>query len=156
MKKVFSALCYLVKELDDDGVDLYFTNTSESYKFKDTTPFMEVLDRKSLAGDTDIELRLQKIFASYKERLAKHINKTPFNIKALFEKKLRPMSIYVLTDGCWEQACVGDKQIRNLVEELVGLKFTKEQVGIQFIRFGRDPRGVQRLNHLDSNLGAGL
>lgn len=156
MKRVFSALCYLVKKLDDDGIDLYFTNTSKSYKFKDAKPFIEILDRKSHTGDTDIELRLQKILQPYKERLEKHVNKTSFYLKNPFEKKLRPMSIYVLTDGCWEHACTGDKQIKNLVEKLVELKLTKEQVGIQFISFGQDQTGLQRLVHLDSNLGAGL
>jgi hypothetical protein len=66
------------------------------------------------------------------------------------------MNIYVLTDGCWENACTGENQIRNLVDELVKLKLTKDQVGIQFIRFGNDQRGLERLSYLDSGLGAGL
>jgi hypothetical protein len=156
VKKVFSALCYLVKKLLDDGVELYFTNDPSRYRFKDRAPFMEVLNRKDQHGDTDIEFRLQKIIQPYKEKLEKQVKRGLFFMRNPFEKKVRPMNIYALTDGCWEDACTGEKQIRNLVDKLVELEMTKEQVGIQFISFGQEQTGLDRLNHLDSGIGAGL
>jgi len=45
-----------------------------------------------------------------------------------------------------------DEPIRIFVEKLKDLGLLDTQVGIQFIRFGNDERGMERLQKLDSDL----
>jgi hypothetical protein len=155
--KVFEALSYVVKRCDDDGIDLYFTNDHRVETSKDTTPLIKILKNKKLADPgtaTDIDLRLGAILLSYQERLDK-ASSTWGRFNPL-KKKFRPMSIYVLTNGCWEAQCTGEYHIRNLIRKLLSRGYSKSQLGIQFISFGKDPRGLSTLEHLDSGLGEEL
>lgn len=71
-------------------------------------------------------------------------------------KSPKPLSLYILTDGVWEGKSDPRKPIQKLVQTLVGWRMDKAQVGIQFINFGNDPVGLQRLQYLDFELGQEL
>jgi len=60
LKRVFFALCYLAKKLDDDRTDLFFFHSASAHKFKKTMPFVNILDRKRQEGTTDIEYQTSK------------------------------------------------------------------------------------------------
>ena len=64
----------------------------------------------------------------------------------------RKLSLYVLTDGVWETRADLQQVIRTLVDNLIQHNHTNKQIGIQFIRFGNDDRGIKRLERLDSGL----
>jgi hypothetical protein len=61
-------------------------------------------------------------------------------------------NIYIFTDGIWSQGrddlCGVQENIKVLVERLITAGKLKH-VGIQFIRFGDDPEGKERLRRLD-------
>jgi len=146
--KVFESSSYLVKEMDNDGIDLRFTVSGVcELNCKSTTRLIQLLADQRYEGQTDIDHNLNQIFDKYKASLDKP--------KSFFNKH-KPLSLYILTDGVWEADCNPDATIRSLVKKLVDLGYTRQQVGIQFISFGDDPTGLSRLNHLDSGLDLDL
>ena len=65
-----------------------------------------------------------------------------------------PLSIYVLTDGVWESPGAPgggylEDTLKDLIEGLRAAGCRRDQIGIQFIRFGSHEYGVQRLEALD-------
>ncbi len=62
------------------------------------------------------------------------------------------MSFYILTDAKWQPTDVGGL-IKDLAQEMIDKKCPKEQLAIQFIRFGEDQASITKLNELDSGLG---
>ena len=65
---------------------------------------------------------------------------------------VRPMVVYVFTDGVWEGTCRVGPKICDLIQHLKGAD--EHQVGVQFIQFGRDQKGTRRLRYLDEGLVA--
>jgi len=59
------------------------------------------------------------------------------------------MCVFVLTDGMWWEETKADQTIRDLVVTLEDFGMPVDQVGIQFVRFGNEEKGAQRLRHLD-------
>lgn len=158
--KTFSALSYLVKRVDPDGIDLHFTNSLETYHSRRTRHLLEKVQRRKPAGQCDMKSRLGKILEPYRAELPKalEIRHKPFLGIDLrhWSSKGRSICIYVFTDGVWqgESRFLGgvDEPIRIFVEKLKELGLLDTQVGIQFIRFGNDKGGMERLQKLDSEL----
>jgi hypothetical protein len=161
MLAVFDILSYMVKSADPDGIDLIFTISPNKYNSKDrfgrnssSKLVRRVEDRKSeLQGVCDISYKLNDILGSYESELkSQHYlrkNSSPFAAP----KEIRPMSLYVLTDGNWDPDCDAERPIKRLAATLIELKCDPKQVGIQFISFGDDESGLEKLEHLDDNLG---
>jgi hypothetical protein len=148
--KVFEALTYILKDVDPNGLDLFFTICRETLKkTKKTTSLVEMVKSRSklLKGTTDMNLRLSEILDTYQTELEKP--KTFFGIG----KSVLPMNLYILTNGTWEPNCDAAGPITNLVNKLNKLHKGRVQVGIQFISFGNNAEAIDRLNILDSGLG---
>jgi hypothetical protein len=149
---VFEALSYILKYVDPDGLDLSFTVSGESLKnYKVTSTLVQsVRDRKSrLKGTTDMNLKLTTLLENYQAAL----EKPPREVKSLFRRKpVRPLNLYILTDGIWEAKCDAEGPIRRLIKKLADLGKGRIQVGIEFISFGNNIAGLQRMDHLDSGL----
>jgi hypothetical protein len=62
------------------------------------------------------------------------------------------LSFYILTDAKWQPTDVGSL-IKDVVQEMIAKKCPKEQLAIQFIRFGEDQANIAKLDELDSGLG---
>ena len=154
VKRVFLALSCLVEKSNGNRIDLYFTNDSSRYSFRDTKPFMEILDRRIQAGNTDIEYRLKKILQSYQHKLGRHIKRSSF-LRNPLTRKIRPMSIYMLTDRRWREHYIGDNRLDSLTN-LTKSTCQTSKVRIQFVSFDSDPTELERLVHLDSYFEAGL
>lgn len=60
------------------------------------------------------------------------------------------MNIYILTDGVWEPNSDVAGAILSLARTLLESDYPPRQVAIQFIRFGHDPEGAEKLDHLAS------
>jgi hypothetical protein len=149
VQKVFEALSYIVKETDPNGIDLYFTISLDyEQNSKSTTGLLRMIKTRTLQSNTDINLRLSAILNKYKAALAK-----PRSLLLLHNKPVRPLTLYILTDGVWESECNPERLIKSLVEKMIELGQDKLQVGLQFISFGNNSIGLKRMERLDSGLG---
>jgi hypothetical protein len=154
VKLVLEALSYIVKDCDPDGTELYFTTSKDHKRDRHTSGLLYMLNGRMPNGITDIDHRLNEILEKYKSKL----DTKPSLISSVISKAKnepigpRPLNIYVLTDGMWESESTGETTIINFVQKLVKLGKPKSQVGIQFISFGNNPKGLQKMEFLDSKL----
>lgn len=132
--------------MDKDGLDLYFTisNVTQT-KVKKTSKLLPIVEVNKQRGNstTDINFRLTKILNEYTSNLER---------KRWYQSEPKPLSLYILTDGMWEDECNAIEPIRNAVRTLEDLRKDERQIGIQFISFGNDPAGLRRMEHLDDGL----
>jgi hypothetical protein len=158
MTDLFAVIAWLIKDADPDGIEVYFTvSDGKPIKARNTTPLMAALKSKPRAGMTDIKLSLGRILDEYKSRLLERKTHQSFWKTAWkTSKDVRPMTLYVLTDGRWEPPADAETPIRGLAKKLEDLGLQRSQIGIQFIRFGDDSEGLARLEFLDDGLGLGL
>lgn len=98
---------------------------------------------------SNINLRLGQILRKYQVELERQEERNKsFWMRG---KAVKPLSLYVFTDAAW-QGCDAVAPIEAMIEKQKQLELPKEQVGIQFIRFGNDPTGMERLEYLDRGL----
>jgi hypothetical protein len=146
---LFSVLAYIVKRLDDDGLEMYFTVSLGVEKFRDTTPAVAHLKSMRPSTYSNINIRLERILRKYQTNLNHQRER-----RGIFwsrAKTIKPLSLYVFTDGAWH-GCDAVAPVEAMIEKQRQLGLPKEQVGIQFIRFGNDKVGMERLQFLDSGL----
>jgi hypothetical protein len=153
VKRVFDLLGYIVKDSDPDGIELFFTKSAKQYKSTATTKLMKTIEERRLEGSTNIGSRLGDILQKYQGKLDNQAQSR--SLFSLSRSELRPMNIYVLTDGLWQPKSDAEAPIKNLVSKLKERGKLKEQVGIQFIQFGNDAEATERLKRLDSGLNLG-
>jgi hypothetical protein len=138
VKELLQVLAWLIKRKDNDGFDVCFTISSTQDKnFKDSTPALKHVSSITPHSVSNMTMRLNSILAKYN----------------LMRK---PLSLYIFTDGNWQHGSDAIAPIRNMVSRMNKHNFPKEKVGIQFIQFGDDPEGTERLNYLDSQLGQSI
>jgi hypothetical protein len=150
VKKVFEALAYLVKLMDPDGIELRFANSCEHDGHeKNRNGLIRKFERVKPGGQCHMGIALNKILPNYYQ--------TPTEKRRsryLRAEEKPSVNIYILTDGVWSQGqeCLSTVQdhITGLVNRLSGTG-RLEHVGIQFIRFGDDEVGKQRLDILDND-----
>lgn len=68
------------------------------------------------------------------------------------KEAVRKMCVFVLTNGMWEDGTKADPLIKGLVGTLDVCDKPADQVGVQFVRFGSEEKGVRRLRRLDEGL----
>lgn len=152
LKSLCLLLFEIVKDYDPDGVDFYFTvsQTQKSFRTrKALDAFLAKTDPQP--GPCNMSNRLGQILQAYQDRLRQRDRLT-----SVFHRKVRPISIYILTDGQWELGRDPSNVIKNLVDQMGNLMINKEQVGLQFISWGDDYEVQKRLERLDSGLGTKL
>ena len=150
---VVSILSYLLKDRDDDGLDIYFTLSTKRRNSGRATKLSETVEKVAFKGISDMRTRLSQILRKYEDKFGT----TTASSRSWYQRlgspePQKPLSFYVLTDGKWDPNEVGPV-IMNLVNRMGEFKLRKDHVGIQFIRFGQDPNGIARLNQLDHGLG---
>lgn len=151
VQKVFGLLSYMVRDCDPNGLDLYFTNTSKTVKSRSMSTLMGELSTRTPKGLPDMRSRFGDIIEKYRSKFGKRKLSSFFR-----ESDPRKLSLYVLTDGVWQPKIDLTTTIRTLVSGLEDHKLTNKQIGIQFIRFGNDTNGIERLQKLDSSLNLSL
>ena len=150
LKSLVAVLAYIVKTYDPDGIEMYQTMCSEKpLKSKNSSDLMAALDRTTPSGISDIAIRLNLILSAYETKLHRAHGG---GLLSSLRKEVRPLTLYVLTDAVWQPECDAAGPIKKLVRKLESLGMSKNQVGIQFIRFGKNPLGLSRLEHLDSGI----
>ena len=155
VKNLVGTLAYIVKDCDPDGIELYYTISSDKLiKSTKSSVLIDSLNSTTPSGISDIGIRLSSILNQYKAKL--HRTYGAGTSRTSFSRKdIRPLNLYVLTDGVWQPECDAEAPIKELVKKLLELGMDKKKVGIQFISFGDDHLGLRRLDHLDSKLEVG-
>jgi hypothetical protein len=147
---VVETLAMKLARLDDDGLDLFFTNGAEYNltKEKDAARFkaaMKNAEPNLYSPKTDMSVCLGELSRSY---LAKF--------------RTKKLTLIIVTDGIWGLASSSsrenpvDKKIVNFIKELMtkagSSKVEDRWFSIQFISFATDPRAHAHLKYLDSGL----
>ncbi|KAK7928085.1 hypothetical protein PG985_005083 [Apiospora marii] len=150
---LFKALHYLVKPLDEDGVDVYFTsdpNTSfkkRSWKLAEKSIEEKIEKRELKPEPCPMEKCLSERFREIKQVIERD------------RAKARPTSLFVLSNGNWapndaDHACGVAILIQDLVKKLASSEMDRFQVSLQFVRFNPNSEdiGTQRLAYLDDDI----
>lgn len=155
--EVVRALGYLVKTADPDGVELFFTSRPTDSKrsgVKETSSLILALNDHSqtpYVGTCNMENSLGPILD-----LAISSLKSQRRPKFL-QRNRRGTNVYILTDAVWEGGsevqCGVEEPIKNLKKSMTDMGKTRATVALQFIQFGHDALGSQRLRYLDDTLG---
>jgi hypothetical protein len=158
--RAVKALGYLVKHADPDGVELFFTSRPTKPKksgAKETNSLVRCVEdqpRASLAGPCNMELSLGTILEHVKHGLK------PKGSRFRQQANRRGVNVYILTDAIWEGGtevkCGVEEPIKGLRNEMEDLRKTRTTVALQFIQFGDDAVGTERLRYLDDTLGEEL
>jgi len=147
VKRVFEALTCHIKKTEPDGTELHFTDSIHWYRSRNTTSLMERLKKRRPHGILGVEERLVQILKNYEKNLHATEGRHRAAIKNLFKKpkSVRPLNLYVLTDRVWDpNANVNiTGKIAHFVARLRKFGLPSEQLGIQFISFGKDPGGAE-------------
>lgn len=94
---------------------------------------------------------LESILGKYADNVdAKHGKRR--SVTAPFKKDVKKLILFVLTNGMWGDGLDVNQPIRKLVDIMNRCGRPSDQVGIQFLRFGKDLAGKQRLQDLDNFL----
>lgn len=151
--KVISLLTYMLKDTDPNGLDVCFTQSKQKVNSAKSKILWTAVSQIDFHGISDMRSRLSHILQEHKNKFG--TTTTPsghWYRRASPPEAQKPLSFYVLTDGNWQPNDVGPT-IKALVYDMIVNHLPKEHVGIQFIRFGEDSRGVARLENLDRGLG---
>lgn len=153
VREVLDLLAYMLLESDPDGLDVYYTNDREKLKGKTHHSILRAFDKHPFQGTPDMRERFADILARYQEKLGK---KNGFLTRLVHKdtppKGPRRLNLYVLTDAVWQPRTDLTIGIETLVSHLLKHGLTNKQIGIQFIRFGNDGEGIDRLNRLDAGM----
>ena len=155
VQNILDLLAYIVKNSDPDGMELYFTNSKDKFKSKKSSSFLQVLKEKEATGESNMCQRMRAILHDYEIKSGcQQSSRMPKGLRRWWKADLyRPLNLYIFTDGLWpDTSDPASNIISSMVDHLNNNDLVKEQVGIQFICFGDDPNGLQRLQHLDSQL----
>ena len=151
--KVVSLLTYILKVSDPNGLDVCFTQSNLKVNSGKSKKLSTAVSQVPFQGISDMRTRLSHILQEHKNKFGTTTTPSaPWYKKAGPPEAQKPLSFYVLTDGKWQPNEVGPIIIA-LVDSMRANQLPKEHVGVQFIRFGEDSRGIARLNHLDRGLG---
>ena len=148
---VISFLAYVLKDTDSDGLDIRFTQSPEKKNSGRARKLVEAASKVAFKGISDMRTRLSQIFQEHKIKFGTTTSGFWYRKPGAHEGQ-KPLSFYILTDGKWQPNEVGPI-IKSLVESMKDFKLHKDYVGVQFIRFGQDTQGIERLNRLDHGLG---
>ena len=147
-------LAYMVKPYDSNGLELMCTNSSsKSITSKTSSKLVAYLEKTKPAGMSDISIRLNSILEQYKAKIHE-VYGAGSRVTARARNDVRPLTLYILTDGVWQPKCDAEAPIKNLVRKLLELKseVSRKQVGIQFIYFGNNATGKARVEKLDDKI----
>ena len=175
------AIGYVVKDVDPDGMELRFTSQpTEPHKCKNSKELLEKLSLHKPRDGT--ECMMENSLSCLIDHLvppSSSPTKPKSAIRTLGLSFLNRssnanktgISVYVLTNAIWTASthsgmavgegsgsgskvntCGVDKTIHTLVERLRAGKHSRGFATLQFIRFGHDKLGKQRLRHLDNDI----
>ncbi|OCT53406.1 hypothetical protein CLCR_09508 [Cladophialophora carrionii] len=148
LERLLNGMIYMVKKkkLDLNGSELRFVMSDQCKEAQNTTPLINMVKarREKLSGQSNLAHRLERIFQAY----CKKLQRCPTSTKSI--------SLYIFTDGKWQPGARQLEEVANAIKGLIDFLqkkgYPKTTAGIQLIRFGNDPVGMERLRWLDEDL----
>jgi hypothetical protein len=149
VKPAFEALPYVLKPMAPEGIELYFTVAYDTWRRHNTSELVDLLEKKGLAGDTDISYRLGLQLQDYQLK-----TQPTAQMASKKAKRTRPLSLYILTDGNWKDNSDPTAAIKEIADHLINADLRSGHFTIQFITFGQNPICFQRMSDLaNTNFG---
>lgn len=157
--RTVEALSYIVKGADPDGVELYMTSRPNKFihaRSGVSSKILKSLERHTQSSATQ-NTNLEENFGLILDKTTHSESGVASSSRSLLgrppKERQRPASIYVLTDGVWN----GNNDamitlIRQLVERAQMQEGNRPDIMVQFIQFGHDESGTERLKHLNEAL----
>ncbi|KAK9770031.1 putative Kinase-like domain-containing protein [Seiridium cardinale] len=152
--RAFTALSYLAKLIDQDGIELIFaSNPRKIWKKSKTKELLKILESHEFVQESGMmEDKLGELLDhKISERLPLTFRKHQIPIS-----KKKEVSIFILTDACWDNdipelpnAAGVKAPIERLMNKIENKGLNRTQVMIQFIRFGDNENGKRYLDLLD-------
>jgi hypothetical protein len=155
VEQCVSLLAFCTTPYDKNGIDLRFMisgtkHNSSDYdsitrKVREARP--PVVDSK-LRQVANINNILGGILGKYRGKVESRRRGSIFSSP----QRLKKLILFVLTDGLWGAHSDAKAPIESLVNMIARCGLPDNQIGIQFIKFGNDPVGAERLQKLDDFL----
>jgi len=147
VRSLLEILSYMIKDADSEGVEIRFSNSNHHVKSRHTTKLLKSFDRLDPKGSEDISASLQRILSRYVLNLGE-LTRSPSILTN--HKTLRPLNLYIFSNGKWSSDSDVQVFIKNFSHKLAQIDPRKSShVGIQFIKFGADPSGQTQFSRLD-------
>ncbi|KAF5628942.1 serine threonine kinase [Fusarium sp. NRRL 52700] len=134
--KTARVISYVAKEADNDGMEVYAASRTfyGPIKCKNSTEVEAAIDRFETVQGT---CKLRKCLDNILDRV-------------LRKESFKPTSIYILTDGIWEP---GEDQVKFAVNRAIKFLIDHQRpssaIMFQFVQFGDDQKGKERMRKLD-------
>jgi tetratricopeptide (TPR) repeat protein len=164
-QKLIPTLAYIAKQVDVDGIEVYFTNSQAKKIRKSATDLERLIIETVPHGDEDVGSVLQSVLHEFESGLkSESLTLTRpkssrggrgARFASFFQrdKEIRPLTIYIFTDAHLLRKDDIGSTIEQFAETCKQFGVKRQQVGIQFISFGNDPESLAKLRHIDNNLG---
>ncbi|SCO30846.1 uncharacterized protein FFMR_02047 [Fusarium fujikuroi] len=131
-------ISYMVKTADDSGIELFAASeTSKSPIICTSSSKVEkaIKKMKTVRGTCNMRKCLNHILSRV----------------IVPARRFRPTNIYIYTDGLWEPGDYGIKTVISwAIDFLDRHGYKSSALVLQFIRFGNDPTGTERLDSLEN------
>ncbi|KAL8748261.1 MAG: hypothetical protein Q9184_007455 [Pyrenodesmia sp. 2 TL-2023] len=151
-RDLLDVLGYIVKDKDRNGVDLFFTCSTKKYsKIKRSSGLIELFDKHKPTSNytlSDMSASLSRVICDYQYDLTNRRERRSIST-CMRRQRVRQLRLYIFTDAVWQPTCDVSPVIKSMVDTLREQHLPKQQIGIQFIRFGDYPEGITRLERLD-------
>lgn len=142
------ALIALASKVDPDRVEMVFTSNPSKFT-KDRHRFLG-------GGPNHMVAKIASHFEKSSTTNGTNMESKMGQILTRVGDTMKPTSIYIMTDGVWQPSTLPgggvEGPIKTLVQRLIGSSRAREFITLQFIRFGHDPIGRERLRYLDDDL----
>lgn len=150
-----SLLAFCTTPYDKNGIDLRFMISGTKHNSNDYNSITRKVGRaqppivdSKFAQIANINNVLGGVLEKYQEKVEGRRRRSIISSAP----RLKKLILFVLTDGLWGPHSDAEEPIKNLVERIRLCGLPGNQIGVQFIKFGDDPDGAERLQKLDDFL----
>lgn len=145
--RVFTALSYIADYLDEDKLELAFLSSPSKVHRRNTVKLTDLVSGHHFDR---IHVMTQEELGKFLEHAV--VSKLPGRYTRHISVRKQAATVFVFTDGCWGKDFVSTAGVPNpiakLKEAMSRRKIDKNNLAIQFIRFGDDADATRNLEYL--------
>ena len=140
----------ILKFKADDRIDVELAMGDKKHDSSRTKSIVSYIrDNRPGTGqngaDASIESAISRVLQKF---IADHEHQRNSRIGRLRGGK-KPLSLYILTNGVFPEHDHVEAPIKDAVEKMKRLGLEPDTIGLQFVRFGDDPGGIEKLRKVD-------